>query len=92
MIIIDLKADNLFSFSDFHVNFAYSGIIEDSLVPEDHVAGRPDFPYRKINIISGSNASGKTTLGRMVKLVVDFLRRAAPTTFGSEAPGTPRSP
>lgn len=68
MIIMDLKLDNLCCFRDFHVNFSYPRKVEN-----EYLEGFPNFRYKKINIIMGSNATGKTSLGRVILSIFNFI-------------------
>lgn len=68
MIIMDLKLDNLCCFRDFHVNFSYPRKVEN-----EYLEGFPNFRYKKINIIMGSNATGKTSLGRVILSIFNFV-------------------
>lgn len=75
MIILDLKVDNYYSFNNFHVNFTYPKKIVGSNIKDEHLVGHSNFRYKKINIIMGSNASGKTTLGYMLRNIFNFIKR-----------------
>lgn len=66
MIVMDLKLDNLCAFKDFHVNFSYPKKIVNSYIENENLEGLPNFRYKKVNIIMGSNATGKTSLGRII--------------------------
>lgn len=66
MIVMDLKLDNLCAFRDFHVNFSYPKKIVNSYIENEHLEEFPNFRYKKVNIIMGSNATGKTSLGRII--------------------------
>ena len=66
MIVMDLKLDNLCAFRNFHVNFSYPKKIVNSYIEHEHLDGLPNFRYKKVNIIMGSNATGKTSLGRLI--------------------------
>ena len=66
MIVLDLKLDNLCAFRDFHVNFSYPKKIVNSYIENENLEGLPNFRYKKVNIIMGSNATGKTSLGRII--------------------------
>lgn len=75
MVILDLKADNFYAFKNFHVNFTYPKKIVGSYIEEEHLVGFPNFRYKKVNIIMGANASGKTTLGYMLKNIFNFIAK-----------------
>lgn len=73
MVIMRFVADNFLCFNDFCIDFSYPKKIVGSALEEEHIAGMPNFRYKKINIIMGSNATGKTALGRMFEAVFDFI-------------------
>lgn len=75
MIILDLCIDNYYAFKNFHVNFTYPKRIVDSNIEDEYLSGHPNFRYKKVNIIMGANASGKTTLGYMLKSIFNFIKR-----------------
>ena len=75
MIILDLFLDNIFAFKDFHINFTYPKKIVRSTINAEHLKDRPNFRYKKVNIIMGANASGKTTLGKAMTAIFNFLLR-----------------
>lgn len=75
MIVLDVTLDNFYAFKDFHVNFTYPKKIVDSSIQNEHLEGHPNFRYKKVNIIMGANASGKTTLGRILMKIFNFLAK-----------------
>lgn len=78
MIIMDLTLNSIFGFMDFHINFSYPKKIVNSIIENEHLAGRPNFRYKKAVILMGANATGKTSLGkallRIFKLSVPAIR------------------
>lgn len=75
MVILDICLDNFYSFRNFHMNLTYPKKIVGSSIIDEHLSGRPNFRYKKVNIIMGSNASGKTTLGRVLMRILNFMYR-----------------
>lgn len=73
MVVLDAKLNNLYAFKNFHINFTYPKRIVDSCIPEEHLPNRPNFRYKKVNVLLGSNASGKTTFGRIIMKIFNFL-------------------
>ena len=71
MIIMDIKVDNLYAFKNFHMNMSYPKKIVDSTIENECLTDRPNFRYKKVNIIMGGNATGKTSLG---KLLMTFMK------------------
>ncbi len=73
MIIMNLEADNLFSFKDFKINFSYPKKIVNSSIDGEFLTTKTNFRYKKVNIIMGGNASGKTSLGKLFVGIFNFL-------------------
>ena len=73
MIVLDVRVDNFYAFKNFHLNLTYPKKIVGSPIPDEHLEGHPNFRYKKINIIMGANASGKTTLGKMLMSICNFI-------------------
>ena len=73
MVIMNLKANNLLAFKDFEVSFSYPKKIVDSYIENEHLKNHPNFRYKKVNIVMGANASGKTSLGRLIMNAVTFI-------------------
>lgn len=74
MIIMDIRADNLYAFKNFHMNMSYPKKIVDSNIPEEHLKERPNFRYKKVNILMGGNATGKTSLGKLLMLFANYFQ------------------
>lgn len=75
MIIMDLRIDNFLAFKNFHMNMAYPKKIVDSYVENEYLKGRENFRYKKVNILLGGNATGKTSIGRVLMCICNFIKR-----------------
>lgn len=73
MIIMNLKVDNFFAFKNFSMNFSYPKKIVGSNIEDEFLSGHPNFRYKKVNIIMGANASGKTSLGKVIQEIFHFI-------------------
>lgn len=73
MIVMDLKVDNFFAFKNFHINMSYPKKIIDSNIKNEFLEDKPNFRYKKVNIIMGSNATGKTSIGQMLMQIFNFI-------------------
>lgn len=73
MIIMDLKIDNFFAFRKFHMNMSYPKKIVDSYIKNEYLKDRENFRYKKVNILMGSNATGKTSIGQMLMTIFNFI-------------------
>lgn len=81
MIIMDIKADNLYAFRDFHMNMSYPKKIVGSTVVGEYLPDRTNFRYKKLNIIMGGNATGKTTIGKLMMLFANYINDMATDRF-----------
>lgn len=70
---MNLNLDNMYGFRKFSVNFSYPKKIVGSTIPNEHLSSKTNFRYRKVNIIMGGNASGKTTLGKAINDIFCFI-------------------
>ena len=73
MIIMDIKVDNIYAFKDFHINMSYPKKIVNSTIENEFLEERTNFRYKKVNIIMGTNATGKTTMGKLLMLFTNYL-------------------
>ena len=73
MVVLDIKLNNFYAFKNFHMNLTYPKKIVGSCISNEHLQNRPNFRYKKVNVILGANASGKTTLGRMLMKTFNFI-------------------
>ncbi len=74
MILMDLKFDNFMAFNEFEMNMSYpKKIVGNQMV--ENLINFPNFRYRKLNIMMGSNASGKTSIGKMLMVTMNFIER-----------------
>lgn len=75
MIVMKLKLDNFLLFKDFEINMSYPKKIVGSSIDEEHLSTRPNFRYKKLIILMGANATGKTALGRVLMGICNFIQR-----------------
>ena len=78
---MDIRADNLYSFNNFHINMSYPKKIVGSTIQDEYLPTRENFRYKKVNILMGTNATGKTSLGRLLMLFTNYLRDGALERF-----------
>ena len=75
MIVMNIKIDNFMAFNDFHLSMSYPKRIVRSSIKEEHLHGYLNFRYKKIVILMGANAAGKTSLGQFMNNVFNFIIR-----------------
>lgn len=74
MVILRVKLDNVLSFKKFDVCFSYPSKLKTSLIENEHLEYVPSFRYKKLNVLIGANASGKTSLIKCIWKTLAFLR------------------
>lgn len=75
MIVMNLKLDNFLLFNDFEINMSYPKKIVGSSIDAEYLSTRPNFRYKKLVILMGANATGKTALGRVLMGICNFIKR-----------------
>lgn len=78
MVVMNLELDNIFGFNGFKINFSYPKKIVRSAIDNEHLKDCPNFRYKKAVVLMGSNATGKTTLGRALLRIFTFLETGNP--------------
>ena len=76
MIILNIKLKHVYGFDDFQMNFTYPRKLSVSLIGEEALAGRERFRYKKAIILMGTNATGKTSLGRALLKIFSSVKEA----------------
>lgn len=80
MIVLNLVLKDIYGFHDFNINFSYPKKIVNSIIEHEHLEGRERFRYKKAVILMGANATGKTSLGRAMLHIFEYM------TDGNPAP------
>lgn len=83
MIVMNITLDNMYSFNDFTITMAYPKKIVNSSIENEYLRERPNFRYKKLVILMGANASGKTTLGRALMGIFNFITKKIPDSIVS---------
>ena len=76
MIIMNVKLKHVYGFDDFSMNFTYPRKLSKSLIREETLEGRERFRYKKAVILMGTNAAGKTSLGRALLKIFNSIKEA----------------
>ena len=74
MPILNLKMNNVLAFKDFEINFSYPVKLRKTLIEDENLYLHTSFRYKKLNILVGSNASGKTSLIKCIWTILSFLK------------------
>lgn len=79
MIIMDIYLDHFYAFKNFHMNLSYPKKIVNSYIEGEYLEERPNFRYKKAVILMGANATGKTSLGRMLEYIFNLIEWQDPS-------------
>lgn len=73
MIFLKLKINNFYMFKDTEFDFTYSKKIKDSTLEGEFLDDFPNIKFKKVCILMGANASGKTSLGKVMCFINNYL-------------------
>ena len=74
MIVMDVRLNHVYGFDDFHINFTYPRKLSVSLLGSETLEGRERFRFKKAVILMGTNATGKTSLGRALLKIFKSIK------------------
>ena len=76
MIVLNAKLNRIYGFDDFEVDFTYPKKVVGSLIEDEFLEGRERFRYKKAVILMGTNATGKTSFGKALLRIFEFVQTA----------------
>lgn len=78
MIVLHLTLDGVYGFEGFNINFTYPKKIVNSIIENENLEGRERFRYKKAVILMGANATGKTSLGKALLRIFNYMASGNP--------------
>ena len=78
MIVLNLELENIYGFTNFAINFSYPKKVVNSFINDEHLKDRQRFRYKKAVVLMGTNATGKTSLGKVLLKVFTFINNVNP--------------
>lgn len=73
MIVLKLHVDNIYMFNDFDLDLVVPREVSNNIIGSERLIDAPEIIYKKANMIMGGNACGKTTLGKILCDIQNFL-------------------
>lgn len=73
MIFLQLRIDNFYMFKNTFIDFTYPKKIRNSTIEGEYLEEFPNIKYKKVCIFMGANSSGKTSLGRVMCAINNYL-------------------
>lgn len=74
MIFTKALIDNLYGFENFEIDLTYPRKSSNPLLDGEYLSFAPSFKFKKACVLLGTNASGKTSLGKILCSVQQLLR------------------
>ena len=78
MVVLSLELNHVFGFNDFKMNFSYPRKLNTNIIENEHLNEFTSFRYKKLNVIFGANATGKTSLIKTIWYLAVFLNQKNP--------------
>ena len=75
MIITKVSCDNMYMFNNFSLDLTYQKKRKHHLSENDVLFDGSKIKVRKNVIIMGGNASGKTTFGKLLRFISNYIFR-----------------
>lgn len=75
MIITRLYVENLYCFKSTELDLSYTRFPLNERIDREYLEERPKFYFKKVCILSGANATGKTSLGKILLGIQLFITR-----------------
>lgn len=73
MVILSIKCDNMYMFKDLELDFTYGRKLKHYLTENDALFEGAKVYVRKNMVLLGGNASGKTTFGKLMCCIFNYL-------------------
>lgn len=73
MVILSLYCNNIFMFRDFYLDFTYERKVNSAFPDNDSLFPESKIKVRKSMVLMGGNAAGKTTFGKLLCAVNNFI-------------------
>ncbi|MDF7328297.1 AAA family ATPase [Proteus mirabilis] len=75
MIITRLFIENLYGFKSTELDLSFTRLPVDSAIQGEFLEKRPKFYFKKVCVLSGANASGKTSLGKILVGIQNYITK-----------------
>lgn len=73
MIFLKVKLDNIYMFKDAILDLTYARKLSNPTVPYEYLEDFPKINFKRVCILTGANASGKTVLGKSLCMISNYL-------------------
>lgn len=73
MIFTRIKIDNLYTFNNAELELSFKRKPSFSTLEGEHLYNRKNYYFKKVSILSGTNSSGKTSLGKILRDIQNYI-------------------
>lgn len=73
MLITKFSFQNLYSFENFTVDLTYPRPLKFTTIDHEYLSFAPKFKVKRVCVISGGNATGKTSVGKLLCAAMNFI-------------------
>lgn len=73
MLFTRLIVKNLYSFDNLDIDFTLRGKPREEIIEGEFLEDRPNFYIKRLCVFAGANATGKTSIGRIMCAMQNFL-------------------
>lgn len=73
MIFLKVKLDNIFMFKGAELDLTYPKKLPKSTIDFEYLEDFPKIKYKRVCILTGANASGKTVFGKALCIINNYL-------------------
>lgn len=73
MIFLKVKLDNIFMFKGAELDLTYPKKLPKSTIEFEYLEDFPKIKYKRVCILTGANASGKTVFGKALCIINNYL-------------------
>lgn len=81
MIFTKIGIKNWYSFGDCELDLTYPRKIVDTTIPYEYLEEFENIRFKRVVILSGANASGKTSFAKIICAIRNFLKDKTISTF-----------
>lgn len=73
MIFLNVALRNIYMFQDARLDLTYPRKLPSSTVENEWLEGFPKINFKRVLILSGANASGKTVFGKALCMINNYI-------------------
>ncbi|MBS9778320.1 MAG: ATP-binding protein [Gammaproteobacteria bacterium] len=81
MIFTKISLKNLYCFDNADIDLTFPRTVKDSPIEGEFLDGRPSFHFKRVCILAGANASGKTSFGKVLCGIQNYIIKRVSSNY-----------